>query len=690
MKIKKILCVCFAVLLFGLYVFPIGIFAAELNNPMEHTDVLDDLQKKNYILSQFPKDGSASFVSLLDVDEYAYDAHGDFRYYGIYLYLYNPTGRSINPDTCNVQMSYITTGGTLKPYQKYPLEILSVSGDSASGDTDGLFYKFKVSGTMEMAREVISNLRTYYFSGIELDFGDGLKDYPLSQRWTFTGYQENFGLRKGDADSLFENRYSIEVAEIEIHPASWFTQTSSLGENYRWELSSVYFNIPDYYINQYGNLNDEWQTSGLRTVRGVYTKGMVNGLLISDQEKYREFTENTVFQNLHCSSDYDANKSTTGGMGFAKVLSTQLKGNISTHVINQYDFSFNMIVGDYYSAATHFSISSNRILTECYYPMYSSDLTMSQKQFLKRFQNSNLYFTSSDTLVNSDWGATQNFGYQSYEVSVDQGSWNTAFQTYASKNANRSWLYKFFNKELYADQDGYSVDCAPIVELNTVSLLGSNAAVSQKLYVTNEDAESLKSFYQEKKSGNHVYLMRFDCTPYYSSNVVLQQSSGFVTESSDDARYFEKIIYKDFDILEFEFENSYGRREVVAVSCTPTDVVGGIVSGDNRVDTNPNEPGDQTQSDGWSNFQEAAKKLLMGVVVVSIVLLILQMLGFPLRSLLTVISGVLLLPFRLLEWLFRALNKLFRFGKKTGGKISNARRQKKQRAAKKSERENKE
>lgn len=675
MRIKRLLCGFLAALTVCLTVLPIGTFAAELTIPMDETDVLEDLQKKNYILSRFPKDAGAEFVSLLDVDEYAYDANGDFRYYGIYLYLYNPTGRAIDPATLNVQMSYIQNGSVLKPYQKYPVEIISISGDSDSGDTDGLFYKLKVSGTTTMAREVISNLRTYYFSGIELDLGDGLKDYPLSQRWTFTGYQKNFGLRKDDPENLFENRYSLEVAEVELHPASWFTQTSSSGAEYRWELSSVYFNIPDYYIQQYGNIDDARATSGLRAVRGVYHKGMVNGLLISDQDKYREFVANAAYQNLHCSPNYDAATSTMGGLGFANVNSTKINGNISTQVVNKYEFSFNMIVGEFREGATRFKITSDNILTECYYPMYAQDLSMSQQSFLQHFQADGKYFTSASTLYNKSWNDTQTFGYQPYEVNIDQGSWNTAFRTYASEK--HFFLDKLFNKELYADADGYAADCAPIVELNSRSFSGNTATDSQTLYVMNEDVPLIKNFYNEKKNGNHVYLMRFDCTPYYAVDVTLQQSNGFVDITAQDARYFEKIIHAKFDILEFEFENNYGKKEVVAASCTPIDVVGGIVSGDNRVDFNPNEPGDQSRDEAPTDLQALAKKLLIGVAIVGIALLILQMLGFPLQTVFRLISGILLLPLYVMQWLFRLLRRLFAIGKRAKATLSHKRRQKK-------------
>lgn len=660
-NLKRVLCIFFTLLFLFTNVLPLAVGAVGFENPMEHTYVIDDLQTKNFVLSAYPKDQSASFVSLIEVDEYGYDYGGDMRYYGIYLYVYNPTGRAINPDNCTVQMSYKTSGGKLAQYRKYPLEIMSVSEDTPYGDYDGLFYKFKVSSTGDMSKQVLRELREYYFSGIELDYGDGLKDFPLEHYHSFTGYQENFGIHEGDADTLTENVDEIEVARIEIHPASWLSDTSILGKDYRWELSSVYFNIPDHFINKYGNVNDPVGTSGLRAVRGVYTKALVNGVLIQDQATYQEFVDTVSYYNLHCSSAYDPDTSAMGGLGFADI---EYFG---------YNLSFNMVLKELLDSTwdneEYYYVNSNNVIVQCYYPMYSPNLYLSQDAFLKEFQKSGIYFLSSDTLVNAGLEGFDNLGYQAYEVTTDQGSWNDAFKTYASANKYR-WFNKWINKELYTDKDGYGIDCSPIVELSYQSLIGTDSYLSNQLYLMEDQVAGLKDFYTSKNAGNHVYLMRFDCTPYYGPEVGIYQGEQIRYTDSDsksDAIYFEKVIYEDFDILEFEFENKESKREIVAVVCDPIDIVGAVVPGNNGVDNDPNKPGIQgggdDGDDGGFDLGDILRTLLIGALIVGGILLILHLLGVPIKPILKGIGWLIALPFRLLAWVIKALGKLFGIGR---------------------------
>ena len=104
-RVKKIICLIFA-LLFIVTAFSFSSFAGVLaNNPMKDTSVEDDLEKLGVNTSDYGLDTTADFVSVLDFVEYGYDAGGNQEYYGLFVYVYNPSGKEIRG--AYLQMQYI-------------------------------------------------------------------------------------------------------------------------------------------------------------------------------------------------------------------------------------------------------------------------------------------------------------------------------------------------------------------------------------------------------------------------------------------------------------------------------------------------------------------------------------------------------------------------------------------------------
>lgn len=242
--VKKSICLFFAIVMLMLC-FPANVFAVGTTNPMHSTSVIDDLESLGYDISDYYKDSSADWISVIDVTEYGYDYYGDQRYYGLYFYIYNPSGREILDGNNSVEFSFVDKANVTSPNIKYALEKMSVSIEE---NYEYVLYKLYVSTSRSVGEKILRELRTYNVSAMELQFDDapGAKpeSFKIAGKYHFSGYQKNFGLSPNDDSTLYCSYEKFDVASSEIHDASWFSNTSDLGEDYRYELSSVYFSIP--------------------------------------------------------------------------------------------------------------------------------------------------------------------------------------------------------------------------------------------------------------------------------------------------------------------------------------------------------------------------------------------------------------------------------------------------------------
>ena len=546
----------------------------------------DDLETMGYDLSDYPRDESANFISVIDFTEYGYHHSGDQRYYGLYIYVYNPSGKKLSTTGNAVELSFNHKDTGETGYVKYNLRVIDVSDDVGN---EYVFYKFFVSNSSAIGAN-IGKYRTYKLSSIELKYEEkGVskpKSFKVAGSYAFSGYQENFG-PSGSNLPLHCNYSTIEVIDVELHGASWYTDTSDLGEDYRYEVSSVYFNIPNYYINKYGDLDDE--TSGLYSVNGIYAKSVTNGLVCSGTA-YNDFSQ---YEGKVLSSQ-TGYKNASLGSGFGFYSDYETSYNDPFYLFTA-DVTFNMeLYQQLFVFVNHYTYSSKHPVDALLHIVKGNpyDAFISQTEWQNEFESGNraVWNTASKLPVMG----SINFGdlgrVQEYNITVKDDSLNESIKSYATKigytqdmGKIERWLKKFYYGELLSDADGYS-EIRPIIEIDA-GLFGATSgvydieAVADNLFLTKTDAEALKQFVSNKSSDNHIYLMRFDVNPYYSTEVMLSNDvSAFDTNGYDyNGVYFEKVVYTGFDILSFTFKDVAGNYKTVPVSCDPIDIIGSIV-----------------------------------------------------------------------------------------------------------------
>ena len=582
--IKAVSMICAALMLFSVFLIPASAVVAPYVNPADDTYVVNDLKKMGYNPADFPTDPSADFVQVIHFLEYGYDAGGKQNFYSLYLYLYNPSGKAIDIEGSYLELSYYDANAQgLSRVAKYPV---TVEGRSIDEFDENVFYKLKVVGVQSIVKDLSTVRREYRLSGIEIKYKDEteIKNYPLDTSWVYTGYQYNFGSDNPDG-SLWYRVEEFETIDVEVIPLTWFSDTSNLGEDYRWEVKSYAFNIPLRYILKYGDIlhndpeNAKYQTSGLWSVSGEYYKYAVNGLIVPDQTWYDRFDKARDFYLGTPISDFPSFRHGGGSL-------------ISGHTY-EFPFSYNWRHQDIGIKTSSLSLLRIFMLLSQGNSPYIShedfkDLWSSQGE-------PKFYDTSNIPMIGSH---AYNVGEKiEYDISVDGADLSSALITHAQgvnaagTSTFNKWLDKLFNKGLYTDETGY-VDCKPIVELNAVdiSVLKTNDAIGKALYISNDNVSEVRDFYNDYGAMglNKVYIVRTGVEPYYESDVTLYENPGQIIDGVG-GYYYEKVIHTDFDILSFTFRNEKGAKVTVPVNCKPVDNLGAVVGGNNQDDNNPNK-----------------------------------------------------------------------------------------------------
>ena len=640
------------IILTSALMLPAAAYKAPIINPCDSSYVISDLEAMGYNTDDYKYDPSADFLQVIHFLEYGYSKNVS-GYYSLYLYLYNPCGRTISLEGSTLQMCYNTGSGDTK-YIKYPIEVVSYSLENGEKH---VLYKLEVKGIESVRREIKDSSRTYKLASVEILY-DG-ESKPVSRlldnnsdknrcRWTYTGYQQGFG-SDTEGGTLQVQIDVLDTIPVELHDASWMSDTSNLGEDYRWEVKSYYFNIPDSYIKTYGNISGK--NSGLVSVEGEYYKYGVNGLIVPDQATYDAFLP-IANRNIGSGTIHDRES-------FAKLIGIESSGNNVTHTKINYYFSFNEPIGvDLNSGADSLIKYSNKKLIKYCLLSKGTSPYISNTDFASLWERSGKPVLSNASYMYIGDNVTNIGERVSFTVSVTDGDLGGAIKTYASQNkwGKLNWLHRLFNKSLYTDESGYT-DCLPLIQVEAadVAEIFKESVQGRVLYLDYGSYTGLQDFYEAMNQSNSVYIMRLGVEPYYETDVSLStENSGY---------YYEKVIHKDTDIFAFTFQNTKGEKQTVPVECDPVDNLGSVVEGNNKVDGNPNGyPDDPSAGEIATDLFKDIYNFLSSLK--GIVILIGSTIGIVTILVLVVVFWKYLEPWfiragKAIGWLGRGLGKIF-------------------------------
>lgn len=563
----KILSLLFSVV-FILLSLPITVSAATV---MDGQSVVKDLENMGIDVTAYAKDTEDKNAKILEFLEFCYDSNGNQNDYGLYIYVYNPTAEPISASSeyNTVQLYTVDKSGGTTMWGKVKLITVSFStGNDKNGrDISHLFYKFKVdtSKLKNFVMSLPSGRREYRIVDLELQYGTEAnpRASKIANSYICTGYQPYHG---GDSSSDHSSYFCVsnvlEAIEIDLHQATWKTASSDKGENYQYEVSSVYFALPDYYLQKYGDMSDE-NFKGLHSVSGEWYEYKINGLITNNVPLFDLAQANLgrvipSVDGAHSTGAIDVEVP----LCFYSQLSSALTDKY-------YERSYN------YHLQRYDGIVENPVRALCNSFNFTGDefKTISSKRLMDSIYGS-LGGDKFYRLGYVDEG--RRFDRNSYTITVKDDDLNDLIGSYASNhNDFVTWLTG--KGKLNSDKGGYD-PINPIKMIKAEDVGGSGTA--DKLFVCEGDYSELQTFYTASSVQNKtVYLMRFAVTDYYFAEVDARKLNGTRYDSVDGNHYyFEKTIFHNFDVMEFTFRNSKGEYTTVPVSTRPISVVGSITT----------------------------------------------------------------------------------------------------------------
>ena len=633
-----------------LSVFSIGVNAEtvqrEVVTDFSKTNVLDDLESSTvngqlFDVTEYPYSMKRD-LQLITMVEYCYSFdENNLDHYGLYIYIYNPRNLDIDKSSGANKIQMATSydnKGNVTGYDKFNLRFCSTV---EVGNYKNLFYKFKVvekeiNGTTFYDR-VNSNARRYDISGIEIKIkGDSnATEYFVGGTYIFSGYAKGFGPDKTAESNLNCVVEELETLKLSVHHTNYRTGVSDKGEDYYNEVNTVYFSVPERVFEQYGNLQKiraEWWEYKTKMAAITSNQDFYNQLLQYVGTDVGEYDSNVP---VYIYSGYEGRSSTGIGIPiyhdyhwvYNKDLSTKKNGlGITTEVCDT-DLQSTIMPYAFYAPVTDVGGVFDFLSSD---PVAGSVSSSVVRDWIYNYSNSlghgyidcNGRQLSKDLFENHvDTGRTM--GYN--DKTIDMGD---TFDL-LSYDSNHSWWDKLWDYGFsWPTTDEQHKGVKPIHILEAGDLIGTNAAISQRLLIKEGDVSDLKSFYKsESAKGNKVVIFRFASTEYYCAPAYTSAGS---TLSNCDTYVAQQTVFFDFDIIELTFNND-GAYRVIPVVSSPIDIV--------------------------NEFQPPPEEQLFGntfnfwmVIMAIILIVILIIVGQPALNLLVeLLIWIVMLPVRLVQ-----------------------------------------
>jgi len=528
----------------------------------DETSVLADLSGatiygKSFDVADYPKNAYGE-LRLLDFVEYSFSVSYDLRdYYGLYLYVYNPTGEKIEDHVLNkiqIATEYTETGEPSK-YEKFSITICNASYDN-------LFYKFKITGIEKLYNRVTQKYaRRYDISGIEIySGGTNATEYSVGGTWTYTGYAKGCHSSSEEESTLNVEIKSLQTIVLNNLKHTYYRTWNNLANTSADQLNAVYFSVPGDIANLYDELYsiqaETWKylTSPIFCVYDKYIFG-VN----SPFADYSKIYETLYSQRGIDSPDgihllWDANPDATQYFTAYNLSSDTL----IMQNLDKLAWVFQV------SQKEDWTVSSDRLLAYMsnYSDTFGKDIQGKYSSDLFSYMYYSLYW---------DYKTVEN-GYMRIDVNV---SGEDDYTLVGSSSLDSWWSSRFWNGNPVTEE------ISPIIAVSYDELKNmSDTVISETYFIAGGDVIDFKQYCRDENAkGRVVYLFRFAQSEYMTTPVC-----GAVLGVPAVVGYMaQEVAYLDFDIISLGYRLDNVINIIPAVS-SPIDIISAVEPGINIPD----------------------------------------------------------------------------------------------------------
>ena len=567
------------VVMAGIFPAVLPVSAEETSKSMyEQTNVLDDLKKStvngepfNLTKYNFDEKKPTQVISLV---EYCYSFYSEKQSnYGLYVYVYNPKGLKFNlySPLNTIQMALDTA--TDANYTKYNLKYLNCSTET---NYEGLFYKFRIDFTNEQQQAVLSTVnsseRVYRISGIELlsSGSTNATEYAVATTYKYSGYAAGYGSNEEAESTLLCSSEGSDILSLEVHPTQYRPEGTNATNKYTQDmLHSVYFSVPNEYINHYGEMT---------AVHTIWKNAVTAPIFVTGNQSVYNQVSSLIGDYVYGGRIQDSSKNndmdyafiaTKAQLGYRDTVEAAMGGYVAYNVLMDYG---GIDAYTYYDKLIHY----------LYYVFYAENgdadnHTVSSEQVLNELEKSAKY---GGILINGKYSSKMFESYDSSFTEVNiQADENFSL---TSEVLSQTWWEKLWGLDGSVSDKTTFDGIQAIYPLKSSDLNGTDAEISKRLYIDKADVSDLKAYYNERSKDDTVYLFRYMQSEYKAHEVTEYKhvedwalfGGDFNTyEVVDTNAYFAQMsVQLDFDIIDVTF--STGERDtVIPVVSNPIDVV---------------------------------------------------------------------------------------------------------------------
>lgn len=657
--------------LFSIFITPIKAVASTNINVQSYDDTpieqdMANMEEANYPANSF---GEPSIVGFM---EYCYSNNSAYStYYGLYVYVYNPTEKPlIIREGANQIMLSNAFGkdGKRSSTKNYSLAYLD--------NTDNYrFYKFKVTDSSEqynLAKEYASlwnDRRRYEITSLDVHFeGEAnRKSFGISKIYEYSGFASWCGEPSMAISTLQCQYYGGQDVHLQVYDTNY--RFSHKGDYLYEDLQSVYFSLPNEYTDQWGNLTKitaEWyqyKTSPMfvTTDSGAYSalfdlinkyineKGQLtdeNGNVLDEaiQTYYRVYWEETLLAgngdvlylfekayNALCRDDIDDDGIFDGGI-------FNPDDNSKLYSLGYWDSENNKIINEWqpHKKIDWLFYISEKIETLDDYRVSSEEV----KEYIERYANA---YPEQDKLLDKYpvelFERYDGDGYLCNDIYVEN------VEEFVESNEQQT-----FWERLWGMNTTNTITYNPIVTISEGDLVLTESEFSEKYYVNKDDVADIKSFARKSyKNDETPILLRFARTDYYSSSARFDYAEEDAFQMSDvDGYVAQEYVFLDFDILSLEYTSEDGfTKTVVGVVADSIDIINGLTAPENM----PIE-----EEEWWQKLMAVVLLILLIVVITNVIFpiatpifkIIFTIIVKGVGAIISIVLNVLTFPLRLI------------------------------------------
>ncbi len=570
-----------------------GLIGFKNYDPLISTSsISEDFNNSEFNVNDF---NLVSNVTLIDFYEYCY---GDDSKFSLLIYLALPSSFKLTSD---VSLNKISISfGSIDYYQKYSLKFL---------EKEKNVYKFEVVLNNTNKKVILDRLdkneRIYKIGGIELlKQGErNATEFKIGQEAYYKGYAK--GINGNSVSTLSRKYEELTTLDLDVH-SSYYRFHDNVGDFKQKDLNSVYFSIPNDYLDKYGELTN---------INAEYYEYRLADIVV---------IKSNVYETL---KDYVGVKTTKDNHPeFALLFDYQ--GQINTNT-EYYTFE-----GAGFEASDLFlPFEKNNLITILFDGGENGEKEISSEEILNYiydydksyYLGSNYKGISNDLFDGIDEGHKE--GYNQINISSLDNENLLIYE------GNSSWD-RFWNTVFGKNEE---------LEVSLIEKVDSKKN-SDEIFIDEDDIDEFNDFVlNSSKNNESTYVLRYSLTDYFTYGL-LDYRYGDLSAIGRDGYVSKQSIFLDFDIISLTFEKE-GNKKIIPAISNPLDIVSDT--------TKPENP-----SKDFLYALIEFLKIVAGVVLIIILIILLNfvfnLLGISFKD---IINFLFVKPFKWIASKFKGKKK---------------------------------